>query len=129
METLLVLELSEKLPNACREFAGVTAWELPGFSTKLGTRGDGKEIWAAGWTECDNRRVSFHAGDGFMFKDDQTRLRNAWNTAYIHEFIHIAQRCFSPNPIDPGQDDAHSNWTRDGLEQDVYDVINKMESK
>jgi hypothetical protein len=60
METLLVLELSEKLPNACREFAGVTAWELPGFSTKLGTRGDGKEIWAAmDWPQRMLRRCDW----------------------------------------------------------------------
>lgn len=129
METLLVYYLNSKIPNACREFAGVTAWELPDFSTKLGVRPDGREIWAAGWTECEMRRVSFHTGNGFMFKDDTERQRKAWHTAFTHEFIHVAQKCFSPNPIDPGQDDSHSNWTRDGLERIVYDVQGRMEQK
>lgn len=122
METLLVLELSDKIPNACHEFAGMTAWELPGFSTELS-----KGFWAAGWTECDMNRISFHTGDGFMFKDDQTTKRMAWHTAYVHEFIHAAQRCTSPMPIDADQNESHSNWSRDGLARIVYDIQGKME--
>ena len=129
IESFLILELSDKIPNACSRLSGLTAWELPGFSTRLGGTLGGKESWASGWAECANRKVMFHTGNGYMFVDDYERKRNTWNTAFTHELVHAAQNCESPMPVDPGRDPSHSNWSRDGLEKSIFNVIERMEKE
>lgn len=101
---------------ACLRLRGVIAWEVPGLSSVVGG------VKAAGWAECWNNRFMFHTGDGRIFPDDVTRYRRAWDTAFIHEMIHIAQGCESPAPTDEGADPAHSNWVRDKL----YDMPSRV---
>lgn len=96
-------------PSACQTFRGATAWELPGDMSTLGG------IKVAGWTECHLRRLFFHTG----LLEDNRRL---WNTAFVHELIHLAQHCAAPLPIDPGADEQHANWMREKL----YDMGSRV---
>lgn len=93
----------------CRAVKNQLAWEMPGFSSKIGTAN------AAGWTECHYNRFSFHTGNGYLFKDDYSRTRAVWQTAFAHEAVHMAQNCEAPLPVDEGWDEGHANWVRDGL--------------
>jgi hypothetical protein len=39
-----------------------------------------------------------------------------WQSSTLpHELVHAMQRCETPGDIDPGLDDAHSNWARLGV--------------
>lgn len=93
----------------CRAVKNQMAWEMPGFSSKVGG------VNAAGWTECHYNRFSFHTGNGYLFKDDYSRTRAVWQTAFAHEAVHMAQNCEAPLPVDEGWDEGHANWVRDGL--------------
>lgn len=44
-------------------------------------------------------------------------------SSLIHEIAHLVQDCKAPMPIDPGQDEAHADWNRDG----IYDAIEKAQ--
>lgn len=103
--------LAAALPNlpVCRSLYGSSAWEMPGFSSVVGGAN------AAGWTRCEESRFFFHTGNGYLFKDDYSRTRAAWQTAFAHEAVHLAQGCDAPLPVDPGWNEAHANWVRDGL--------------
>lgn len=106
LEAAIVKEIP--LP-VCRSFKGVMAWEMPGFSSNIGG------VNASGWTECSLARFSFHTGNGYLFKDDFSRPRAVWQTAFAHEAVHVAQGCEAPLPVDEGWTEAHANWVRDGL--------------
>jgi hypothetical protein len=108
VESALVAEVPS-LP-VCRALRGSVAWELPGFTSVLGSRK------VSGWTECNLSRFMFHTGDGFIYEDrDPAFLRRGWNTAFAHEALHLAQGCRAPLPVDEGWDEGHANWVRDGL--------------
>ena len=106
LEAAIVKEIP--LP-VCRSLKGVMAWEMPGFSSNIGG------VNASGWTECSLARFSFHTGNGYLFKDDFSRPRAVWQTAFAHEAVHVAQGCEAPLPVDEGWTEAHANWVRDGL--------------
>lgn len=99
----------------CTALRGVTAWEMPGFTTDLGP------VKAAGWAECDYQRFFFHTGDGYVLPGDPLPLRLVQQTAFVHEAAHIAQNCDAPRPVDPGLDISHANWGRAG----IYDAIDR----
>lgn len=44
-------------------------------------------------------------------------------SSLIHEIAHLVQDCKAPLPIDPGLDEAHADWDRDG----IYDAIDKAQ--
>ena len=130
IEVLWLQDIQTKIPDACQNIAGYVSWEMPGFSSLVHVdRQTKKELWAVGWTVCEDQRVYFHTGDGYLFKDDQTRKRELWQTAWSHELTHAAQKCYSPAPTDPGLDDAHSNWNRDDLMDIPSRITAKIESE
>ena len=66
-------------------------------------RPDGLRI--SGETSCWSKMITVGSGGP---KD--------WNySAIVHELFHAMQHCESPPPTDPGYDDDHSNWYRDGI--------------
>jgi hypothetical protein len=116
IEVLWLQEIQAKIPDACQTISGYVSWELPGFSSLIYVdRETKKELWAVGWTVCEDARIYFHTGDGYLFKDDMTRPRKAWETAWTHELTHAAQKCNAVEPVDEGLDPAHANWNRDDL--------------
>lgn len=125
VESLLVGEIADQFPDACRSFQGVTIWEMPGWST---TTISGEY---SGWTECWFARAFFHVNEGFVDKEKTNPNLPLGHTAYAHELIHLAQQCNAPLPIDPAptpelppMDVAHANWYRAGLAQAVWNVAN-----
>lgn len=129
IEALWIGEIQSKIPDACQNVAGYVSWEMPGFSSLIYVEPvTKKELWAVGWTVCEDQRIYFHTGDGYIFKDDTTRKRSAWQTAWSHELTHAAQKCNSPFPTDPGLDDSHSNWNRDDLMNIPSRINTKIES-
>lgn len=98
-ERVLVSKLADKLPNACRMFNGVMAWEHPGNSSIL----RGQEV--SGWSECHLSRFHFHVG--------YEPWRRPWHTAFMHELVHIAQGCYSYD--ENGKYSDHGDWQAKGL--------------
>lgn len=99
VEELLASKTSLPVWNAVN---GAMTIELPGDDS-LGS--DGRRL--SGWAQCDYRLINVHNKDG---------TAHVWQTAYAHEVMHLAQGCWSPPPVDPGKDEAHANWVRDGID-------------
>lgn len=115
-EDELLARIVGNLPNACKEWNGLTAVSLPGRNSLMrNTDPDdpnyGKEVSVEGWSDCAYRTLYFHSG-----------FPKFWRTAYPHELIHAAQRCDAPKPVDEKRTPAHADWTRHGYAQALSDV-------
>ena len=111
-----MLQDSAVLPHSCDTWRGAVAWEMPGQNSVL------SGVRVAGWTECFNRRFMFHTGDGVLQIGESSISRAAWDTAYVHEATHLAQRCASSPPIDEGADESLSDWHR----LDLYNMPSRV---
>lgn len=95
-----------KTLDACGKLKGWSIYPMP---TPSFVDAYGRKV--AGWTNC---QLNFSvAGAGYPAK---------W--ALPHELVHALQRCEATGPVDPGQDDYHANWVRDGLRR----VVDYMET-
>jgi hypothetical protein len=114
-EDELLARIVGNLPNACKEWNGLTAAALPGITSMLRNTDPedpnyGKKVSVEGWYDCDYRTLYFHTGRPF------------WKTAYPHELVHAAQRCNAPKPVDENRTPSHADWTRHGYAQALSDV-------
>ncbi len=56
-----------------------------------------------------------------------TPVSGQWrHGALAHELMHVVQDCAAVQPVDPGLDVDHANWTRDGLWTAIDNVNDPM---
>ena len=103
--------LNDQLEN-CRKLVGFRVYTKPtwNFMVNLKDSKDGitKVTSVSGYTECWGK---------YIVVGTPLRAGRTWwsESSVVHELFHAMQHCESPPPTDPGYDDDHSNWYRDGI--------------
>jgi hypothetical protein len=81
---------------------------LSGYTLRTHTPQNWIDSWGrdiSGETYCRARVIVVGVNPGQDWRE----------TALAHELVHAGQQCNSPAPIDPGLDESHANWLRDGI--------------
>jgi hypothetical protein len=113
---------SEQAVFSCSRLSDI---ELDVYATrKEGLNIDGYQVWFRedySWPDPWGR---LYKGEpmmigGFTNCTTKTIVIGLGVSVYPHEVMHAIQGCFTPEPIDEGLDEMHSNWNRDGFYADI----------
>lgn len=83
-------------------------------------RGYGIYTHPTKWREWNDPEGFYRSGSAFCNNVlPRIEVDQRYPAVILHEVHHIAQGCWSPFPIDQGEDETHADWTRTGARKAI----------